>query len=214
MGALIEGLDAQRRQLHDSLNSLATLINTATQGFPEIEKKITEMVQQIGNGVRAANDEFRGALLTAIAKTSQQVAENITATNNELKTVLLTATKQTADSIKAAHDSVQLAAAGVKAASDGVKASGEQMKASNEELRNVLLAAIQNSNREFNFHIDQMVQKMREQTVTLDTALKNQLTTSLEGLGRQLAALSSRFVTDYTPLTERLRGILEIAPRQ
>src|SRR5947207_3139920 len=40
--------------------------------------------------------------------------------------------------------------------------------------------------------IDQMVQKMREQTVTLDTALKNQLTTSLEGLGRQLAALSSR----------------------
>jgi hypothetical protein len=40
MGGLIKGLDAQRRQLDDSLSSLATLINTATKGFPEIEKKM------------------------------------------------------------------------------------------------------------------------------------------------------------------------------
>jgi len=78
------------------------------------------------------------------------------------------------------------------AASDGVKAISEQIKLSNDELKNVLLAVIQNSNREFNSHIDQMVQRMREHTVTLDTALKNQLTTSLESLGRQLAALSAR----------------------
>jgi ABC-type transporter Mla subunit MlaD len=214
MGALIEGLDAQRRQLDGSLSSLATLINTATRGFPEIEKKITEMVQQVGNGVRAVNDEFRAALLAAITQMSKQVGDNIAATNRELKTVLLTAANQTADSVKAAHDSVQLAGVGVKAASDGLKVVGEQMKASNDELKNVLLSAIQNSNREFNLHIDHMVHKMREQTVILDTALKNQLTTSLEGLGSQLAALSAKFATDYTPLTERLRGILEIAPRQ
>ena len=39
MGALIEGLDAQRKQLDGSLSSLATLINTAARGFPEIEKE-------------------------------------------------------------------------------------------------------------------------------------------------------------------------------
>jgi ABC-type transporter Mla subunit MlaD len=138
LGGLIEGLNAQRRQLDDSLSALATLINTAARGFPEIEQKITEMVQQVGNGVRAAN----------------------------------------------------------------------------EELKNVLLSAVQNSNREFNSHIDQMVQRMREQTVTLDTALQHQLTASLESLARQLSALSARFATDYTPLTEGLRRVLEIAPRQ
>jgi len=127
---------------------------------------------------------------------------------------LLTAAKQTGDSVEAAHHSVQLAGAAVKAASDGMKVIGEGMKTSNDELKNVLLAAIQNSNREFNSHIDQMVQRMREQTVALDTALQHQLTTSLESLGRQLAALSARFVNDYTPLTERLRDVLEIAPRQ
>jgi hypothetical protein len=55
---------------------------------------------------------------------------------------------------------------------------------------------------------------MREQTVTLDAALKNQLSTSLVSLGTQLAALSEKFAKDYTPLTERLRGVLEIASRQ
>jgi ABC-type transporter Mla subunit MlaD len=214
MGVLIEGLDAQRRRLDDSLGSLATLINTAAKGFPEIEKKIAEMVQQVSAGVRLTNDEFRAALQAAVTQISQQVRDNIAAINNELKTVLAAAAKQTADSVKAAHDSVQLAGAGVKAAGEDVKTTGEQMKASSDELRGVLLTAIQNSNREFNSHIDQMVQRMREQTLTLDTALKDQLTTSLESLGRQLAALSEKFVKDYTPLTEQLRGVLEIAPRQ
>jgi hypothetical protein len=213
MGALIEGLDVQRRQLADSLSSLVTLINTATRGFPEIEKKITEMVQQVGNGVRTANDEFKAALLAAVTQMSRQVGENIIAINNELRTVLLTAAKQTSDSVEAANHSVKLAGVGVKAASDQVKAIGEEMKASNDELKNVLLAAVQNSNREFNAHVDQMVQRMREQTVTLDTALQHQLSTSLENLGRQLAALSGKFAEDYMPLTERLRGVLDIAER-
>jgi len=96
-------LDNQRRQLDDSLGSLASLINTATQGFPEIEKRIAEMVQQVGNGVRAANDEFKAALLVAVTQMSEQVGENITATNNELKAVLLDAAQQTSDSVKAAQ---------------------------------------------------------------------------------------------------------------
>ena len=172
------------------------------------------MVQQVGNGVRAANDELKAALLGAVTQMSKQVGDNIAATNNELRAVLLSAAKQTGDSVKAANDTVQLAGAAVKAASDEMKATSERMKGSVDDLKNSLLAALQNSNREFNSHIDQMVQRMREQTVTLDTALKNQLTTSLESLGMQLASLSARFVEDYTPLTERLRGVLEIAPRQ
>jgi polyhydroxyalkanoate synthesis regulator phasin len=213
MGVLIEDLDTQRRQLDGSLSSLATLINTAAQGFPEIERKITEMVQQVSDGVRTANDELKTALSAAVSQLSRQVGENITSTNKELRAVLLTAAQKTSDSVAAAHDGVQVASAGVKAASNGLKAIGEEMKASNEHLRSELLTAIQKSNREFNSHIDQIVQRMRDQAVTLDTALQHQLSTSLEGLGRQLAALSARFVDDYTPLTERLRGVLEIAPR-
>ena len=43
--------------------------------------------------------------------------------------------------------------------------------------------------------------------------MTEELTKALESFGRQLAALSEKFVNDYTPLTERLRDILTIAEK-
>ena len=51
------------------------------------------------------------------------------------------------------------------------------------------------------------------QTQLLDTALQGQLTQSLNSLGSQLASLSDKFVDDYTPLTEQLRRVVQIARR-
>jgi DNA anti-recombination protein RmuC len=43
--------------------------------------------------------------------------------------------------------------------------------------------------------------------------LENVLTTSLSSLGGQLAALSNKFVEDYTQLTNQLREVVHIAER-
>jgi hypothetical protein len=53
--------------------------------------------------------------------------------------------------------------------------------------------------------------KTKEQISNLDAALTEELKKSLESLGRQLAALSERFVSDYAPLTDKLRRIVEMA---
>ena len=45
----------------------------------------------------------------------------------------------------------------------------------------------------------------------LDGALEQELSQSLKSLGRQLGSLSRRFVEDYTPLTDKLREVVEIA---
>ena len=58
-----------------------------------------------------------------------------------------------------------------------------------------------------------MVRKTHEQVASLDAGLERELTRSLEGLGQQLTALSQKFVQDYSPLTDRLRDILELASR-
>ena len=64
-------------------------------------------------------------------------------------------------------------------------------------------------------HITQLVEetgeKMAQQTVALDKALGDELTKSLEQLGRQLTSLSGQFVQDYRPLTEQLRRVVRIA---
>ncbi len=45
----------------------------------------------------------------------------------------------------------------------------------------------------------------------LDKELEKALTLSLETLGSQLASLSNQFVQDYSPLTERLKEVVELA---
>ena len=57
----------------------------------------------------------------------------------------------------------------------------------------------------------EMIAKTKDQVAALDAALTEELGKSLNSLGQQLTALSQRFVTDYTPLTERLRQLVEIA---
>lgn len=135
MSDLLAGIEAQKNQLNESLKLLSSLINSASVGFPEIEKKIAEMIKQVSDGVKS--------------------------TNNEIKTVLLN--------------------------------------------------VIQSSNQEFNNNIKQIIEKTKEQVIVLDKALSEELTKSLESLGRQLAAISQKFAQDYTPITERLNAVLKIA---
>ena len=79
------------------------------------------------------------------------------------------------------------------------------------DVRNMLLEATQSSNTQINDHLRALADKTNEQIVKLDTAIENELSRSISSLGRQLTALSKQFVDDYTPLTERLRTIVQMA---
>ena len=56
-------------------------------------------------------------------------------------------------------------------------------------------------------------ERMDQQFQRLDTALQQELEKSINSLGSQLASLSRTFVADYTPLTEQLRRVVQIARR-
>ena len=53
--------------------------------------------------------------------------------------------------------------------------------------------------------------RMTEQITLLDTALQEELTKALESLGSQLVSLSRQFVDDYSPLTQKLREVVQMA---
>ena len=62
--------------------------------------------------------------------------------------------------------------------------------------------------------IDSQTEALRNSTsyvTTMQTKLDEQLTASINALGTDLAALSQKFVDDYTPLTNSLREVLMIA---
>jgi hypothetical protein len=68
-------------------------------------------------------------------------------------------------------------------------------------------------NAEISRDVSGIITKTKEQVTALDAALTEELKKSLESLGRQLAALSEKFVSDYLPLTERLRDLVQLAGR-
>jgi hypothetical protein len=52
---------------------------------------------------------------------------------------------------------------------------------------------------------------LQQQTQILDKALQEELKKAIEKMGSLLSTLSRQFVTDYTPLTEKLRDVVRMA---
>lgn len=60
-------------------------------------------------------------------------------------------------------------------------------------------------------HTEDSIARVEKQSMDLDRAMEEELTKALRTFGSQLTALSEKFVDDYTPLTEKLRNVLQIA---
>lgn len=94
---------------------------------------------------------------------------------------------------------------------DIVRDFGSQAQSFSSEMKQSLTEALSKSQSEVSAGLTQSMDKIHQSVVALDTGLQEELTKSLETLGRQLASLSEKFVADYTPLTERLREVVRIA---
>jgi len=74
-----------------------------------------------------------------------------------------------------------------------------------------LTAAFETANAHLNGHLRQATEDSKKQIAVLDKALEEELRRAIESLGRQLTALSQKFVQDYTPLTAQLQRVLQSA---
>ncbi len=74
-----------------------------------------------------------------------------------------------------------------------------------------LTAAFETANVHLNGHLRQATEDSKQHIAVLDKALEEELRRAIESLGRQLTALSQKFVQDYTPLTAQLQRVLQSA---
>ena len=92
-----------------------------------------------------------------------------------------------------------------------VKELGTQLKTKNDEMAEIVKKMVPEIQKQVNDQILQSQKQLDENFKTLDKNLELALQNSLSGLGRQLASLSEKFVSDYSPLTDKLRKIVEIS---
>jgi uncharacterized phage infection (PIP) family protein YhgE len=111
---------------------------------------------------------------------------------------------------------VELANQMVSASKQSQEILSSSLKETSAELKRNLESVVAETNRSHADHskkIADQVEKSKQQIELLDAALSEELAKALEALGRQLAALSEKFTSDYSPLADRLREIVRIAAR-
>lgn len=89
--------------------------------------------------------------------------------------------------------------------------SSKEIAATVGQVSENLADSVNSSHRGLSEHVEAMTNKTQKHMEILDTAMEKELTNALQTFGYQLTALSEKFVNDYTPLTDRLREIIEIA---
>jgi DNA anti-recombination protein RmuC len=98
---------------------------------------------------------------------------------------------------------------------DRMEAMLEKTTTSMDKTTHNLTQTLQSSYGEAFSQLDNKILQTLTQTdkqiAKLDAALEQELNKSLKTMGEQLAALSEKFVQDYSPLTERLHDLVNLA---
>ena len=87
-------------------------------------------------------------------------------------------------------------------------------KSNLEQLRSLQTQStqqLQDQQQQSTQHLQRLAERVERQVGLLDASLEEELNKALKTFGMQLAALSEKFVSDYTPLTKRLQTLVSLA---
>ena len=191
----IEYLNQNREILNNQQKSLAEVLKTMSSVTPTFEQKTIDMLEQIENGMKRVYEQF--------STNADSLVKQVANSEKEFKTMFETIFKNSESHL----DELQLQMA------KATENLGIQMQISGNELKKQMAETILENQKTFNAGLEDNSRIVKESVLALDKALQKELNSSLESLGRQLAALSNRFVEDYLPLTEKLKEVVELSKR-
>ena len=204
VGAMLDWQDQYRVQMSEMIEQQSH----TTANMERATSQYGHMVTQTG-AFNVVAERF-GDLLNGLEQQREQIAaslehlgkllDNTTNSLPRIENKVLELTQQITFGVKQNQDDM------TKVLRDSTVA----FQSSIADVRNLLLETTQSANTQLNDHMRSLADKTSEQIVKLDTALENELSRSISSLGRQLTALSKQFVEDYSPLTERLRAIVQM----
>lgn len=190
----VDEMIVQQQTCANSMTEAAQSYNDLVanaQGFVEVSSALKSIL----SGLEVQKTQLR-ASLESLAKLIVSAANGLP----KIEEKILEMTKQIESGVRANNE--QWAGA--------LKAVTEAVKGSHSELKQLLIETVRSANLELNTHVRLMSDQTRQQVLALDKALEKGLNDSLESLGRQLTALSQKFVEDYSPLTDRLRQVVQM----
>jgi len=188
LNVLIEQETTTRKSMTEASLRYADLVNKAS-----VFTTTAESLQSLVSATKEQTERL-GASLRSLAELVNKAATGLP----QIETKILEMTKQIGQGVKSSQDTLGAV----------LKTASQSIQGYNQELTTLLKTTIETANRDLSSHIRQAAEETKKHVVTLDKALEEELTKSIETLGRQLGALSQKFVQDYTPLTTRLQQLV------
>jgi hypothetical protein len=184
----------QQQSLTSANMSQATERYAALVGKAETFSAISSQLSNLLTGLETQRTHLEGTL-RSLAELVKSASDGLPQIEGKITKL----TEQISDGVR--HNQEQM--------SKTVRDSAVSLQAAIGDAKNLLVETTQTANRQINDHMKELAEKTTAELVKLDAALENELSKSISSLGRQLTALSNRFVEDYTPLTDRLRALIQ-----
>jgi len=209
LNASVEKLVIWQQQYKEELDILQSMQKSSAEDLKEASLGLASFIGQAASFARTADalDET----LTELGVQYKDIVQS-QRTMSEVLSQMKEVTPQFSRKIDEMTESMTQGVTKLQGDVSGiVRDFGTQAQSFSTEIKNFLTETLSKSQSEVNTGLTQSMEKIHQGVVALDTGLQEELTKSLETLGRQLASLSEKFVADYTPLTERLREVVRIA---
>ncbi|MBN8827238.1 MAG: hypothetical protein J0H68_00845 [Sphingobacteriia bacterium] len=182
----IRFLENNRDILLKQQQSLSEVLNKLKDVTPEFSEKANRMLDDVKNGMNQISEESI-KITNKLKDNTEKNYSDMQKTVEYLSTTFNSSITQVAKNLE------------------------NQISQFNIQLKDLLIETMKENNEEINKALNENLNIIKGGVTTLDAALQEELNKALEGLGRQLASLSAKFVEDYSPLTDRLREIVRIA---
>jgi len=223
---LMEGLDKQKDLLFIQEKALSELLISMKDVTPQFAEKMNAMLIDLKNGVNEIQTNTKDVVKNfgeQIQSSTSELSILLPKTLKETQDDFFQSQKQNSDSmknsvmnleqeVKSMLDRLKDGANQIEAETqDAIKNYSIQIRETSAQLSELLPNVIKDTQRVFLDNLKDNSDVIKQSVVALDEGLTESLNKSLESLGKQLAALSEKFVADYLPLTESLRDVVRIA---
>lgn len=213
----------QVEAMTDQLDELINIANLATEDHKKVVNQTTEFSKtaadlaallkglEVQKELIRSHTESLAKILATASDAMPKIESQITLIVNQLKNSFEKNTQLLDETLKSNSEQIQ------KTIDVTFKASVKLVEENSTALQRAMQNAADLSAKSHEEHVkqlNQMVAKSKEQIDVLDAALAQELEKALEAFGRQLTALSERFVEDYSPLVDKLRQIVGMLGRQ
>ena len=204
-----------RSAIENQSQQLQSTIISTNQGLENTlqnqSSRLQTMVENTSREIQRITDEFSTVVTETIDNSHASMQSQRDAANNFSDQVRESIDNSHADMVRQ-REAFQNFTARVETV---IQNTSQGLENTLEETNRRLENTVQTQSRQLSMETERIFREstnlMTQQIQVLDESLGAELTNALESLGSQLTSLSSRFVQDYTPLTNSLRDVVEIA---